>query len=72
MAKETGRVISWFPQRNYGFIQRVDGTEIFFHRRAVMSGSKFPEREDVVAFIPGDFQTKKCALAVEVISAVQS
>jgi len=34
-----GRVLRVLPEKGYGFIASVDGTEIYFHRNAVTGGS---------------------------------
>jgi len=33
-----GRVIRLFPDREYGFIERDDGLEVYFHAHAVKKG----------------------------------
>ena len=70
--KEVGLIVTWFEHRNYGYIQRdttsgrSDVPDLFFHRRAVISG--IPARGLTVKFVPSTFQGKPCALEVEVQS----
>lgn len=68
MEKEIGRVVTWFENRNYGFLQRPDGSEIFFHRRAVIG--PIPALESLVTFVSGKFGNKSCALQVEAIKTI--
>ena len=37
-AAPQGRVARLFPEEGYGFIESVDGREIYFHRNAVVNG----------------------------------
>lgn len=43
--EETGKLrgeVKWFdPQKGYGFIRKLDGEEIFFHRSNLVSASPF-------------------------------
>lgn len=37
--QEHARVRVYFPQRGYGFLETVDGRDVYFHRNAVLEGA---------------------------------
>jgi ribosomal subunit interface protein len=50
--KPMGRVVRIFPEDGYGFIENVEGNEVYFHENAVLGG-KFKDLEvgSVVTFV---------------------
>jgi cold shock CspA family protein len=46
----TGRVLSYWSDRSYGFVESETGDSFFFHRSDLPPGSSDPERGQPVAF----------------------
>ncbi len=38
-AQPRGRIVRLFPEQGYGFIESVDGREVYFHRNSVLDGA---------------------------------
>jgi len=51
-AKPVGRVVRIFPEDGYGFLENMEGGEVYFHENAVLGG-KFKELEvgSLVTFV---------------------
>lgn len=50
--QEFGSVIRLFPDKGYGFIEAVDGQEIYFHRNAVVDADFAKLKSgDVVSYV---------------------
>jgi len=68
----TGRIVSYFEERNYGFIQdAATGTEFFFHRTD-WSGADIPEKEQAVSFTIGTWKNRKKAFNVSALPSVKA
>ena len=35
----SGHILKWLPDKGFGFVKGIDGTEYFFHRSAVKGAS---------------------------------
>lgn len=66
---QNGRVVSFFPQRNYGFIHGEDGNEYFFHILDIADG-RIPPKGSLVAFQTSEYQGKTKAVNVRRLAEV--
>jgi cold shock CspA family protein len=49
----TGRILSYWADRAYGFVQSDDGQDFFFHRTDFPPGSPNPIKDQLVTFEVG-------------------
>jgi cold shock CspA family protein len=49
----TGRILSYWPDRAYGFAQSEDGKDFFFHKTDLPPGSPNPLKDQLVTFDVG-------------------
>jgi cold shock CspA family protein len=45
-----GRILSYWPDRAYGFVQCEDGKDFFFHKTDLPPGSSNPLKDQLVTF----------------------
>ena len=67
----SGKVLKWFPDRNYGFIQSGEKT-YFFHKSQIVTVPDVPQfyqelsKDDVVTFDIGSHKGKTVAINVKI------
>lgn len=67
----TGRIVSYFDERNYGFIQDIaTGAESFFHR-CDWNGAAIPTKGQAVTFTLGTWKGRQKAFNVEALPSVK-
>jgi cold shock CspA family protein len=67
----TGRVLSYWPDRSYGFVESESGESFFFHRSDLPPGAADLEKGQPVTFdvAPNPRNKKQKAFRIRLLSA---
>ena len=63
MHRVKGKIISWQPDKGYGFLASMDGSkQVFIHRSALQNKQRQPQVNDIITYRPAtDKHGRDCA-----------